>query len=454
MAERTKEQGQGVGGRSTPSPSAILRRRWILFARIAWVTVGITALVIVLFSIPSSFEHYRSVCTAASEVCSEQAVGQPTPEGVRALQDVGLSVRSYAILNVAINKVFQLVWFAVGAIIFWRRSDDPLALLTSLFLVTFGTIAVATTDAETLVSAFPAWWLPVQGVQIVGEGFVVLFFFLFPGGRFVPRWTRWLAVAFIAFLVSTTLFAGLYSRSPALEIFSYLGFLGIVVSQVWSQVYRYRRVSSPAQRQQTKWVVFGTTLGVAGTFPLQLPVDLSSVGGDTPLTLLFLKVGFALSLMLIPLSIGVAVLRSHLFDIDVVINRTLVYGSLTVALVAVYFGAIVVSQRVFVLITGEKSTVAVVASTLLIAALFTTLRRRVQSFIDRRFYRRKYDARKILEAFSAKLRDETDLDTLNDELVRVVSVTIQPAHAGLWLRPEAARKGERAARSTSIHPTS
>jgi hypothetical protein len=216
------------------------------------------------------------------------------------------------------------------------------------------------------------------------------------------------------------------------------------VSLVWSQVYRYRRVSSETQRQQTKWVVFGLTLGVAGTFPLQVPVDLSWVGGDTPLTLLFLKMGFALSLMLIPLSIGVAVLRSHLFDIDVLINRTLVYGSLTATLVALYFVGIVVLQRLFVALTGEKSTLAVVASTLVIAALFTPLRRRIQSFIDRRFYRRKYDARKTLEAFSAQLRDETDLNALSDDLVGVVRETMQPVHVSLWLRPETAPKVERA----------
>jgi len=164
------------------------------------------------------------------------------------------------------------------------------------------------------------------------------------------------------------------------------------------------------------------------------------VGGDTPLTLLFLKVGFALSFMLIPLSIGVAVLRSHLFDIDVVINRTLVYGPLTATLVALYFGGIVVLQSFFVFLTGEKSTLAVVASTLVIAALFTPLRRRIQGFIDRRFYRRKYDARKTLEAFSAKLRDETDLEALNNELVGVVRETIQPAHVSLWLREPAERE--------------
>jgi hypothetical protein len=217
---------------------------------------------------------------------------------------------------------------------------------------------------------------------------------------------------------------------------SLLVFLGIVVSLVWSQIYSYSRVSSPAQRRQTKWVVFGATLGVAGTFPFQLPADLSLVGGDTPLALLLLRMGFALSFLLVPLSISVAVLRSHLFDIDVLINRTLVYGSLTAMLIGLYFGGIVVLQRLFVILTGEKSTLAVVASTLTIAALFNPSRGSIQSFIDRRFYRKKYDARKTLESFSAKLRDEPDLDALSDDLVGVVRETMQPVHVTLWLRPD------------------
>jgi hypothetical protein len=366
------------------------------------------------------------------------------PEGVRALGETGLSLRSYALLNVVVDKVFQLVWFAVGALIFWRRSDDRMALLVSVFLVSFGPVAVDPTAAYTLISSQPAWWLPVRIVDIVGSVSPALFFFLFPSGRFVPHWTRWLAVALIVNDVPDFLFPQLYSRLPSLETVSYLVFLGGVVSLVWSQIYRFRRVSSPAQRQQSKWVVFGLTLGIAGTFPSQLPVDLSLVGGDTPLTLLLLKMGFALSFMLLPLSIGVAVLRSHLFDIDVLINRTLVYGSLTATLVALYFVGIVVLQRLFVALTGEKSTLAVVASTLVIAALFTPLRRRIQSFIDRRFYRRKYDARKTLEAFSAQLRDETDLNALSDDLVGVVRETMQPAHVSLWLHPDTTSESEQA----------
>lgn len=425
-----------------PPPLPSLRGRWLLLARAAWV-VAVAALAIVLFSVPSSFEHYRSVCTAAEEVCSELAVDQATPEGVRALQDSGLSLRSYALLNVVIDKVFQLLWFGVGALIFWRRSDDRVALLTSLCLVTFGTVTVDPTAANTLVSSQSAWWLPVQGVQIVGSVCSTLFFLLFPGGRFVPRW---LAVAFITFDVSYLPFLDLYSRSPALEGISFMVFLGIVVTLTSSLAYRYRRVSSLEQRRQTRWVVFGTTLAIAGTFPFQLPVDLNLLGGDTPLVLLLFKMGFALSFLLLPLSIGVAVLRSRLFDVDVLINRTLVYGSLTLMLALLYFGGATLTQISFGALTGQEQQpqLAVVVSTLVIAALFNPLRRRTQTFIDRRFYRRKYDAAQTLGAFSARLREETDLATLSNELVSVVNDTMQPQHVSLWLRPDADSNGRRA----------
>jgi hypothetical protein len=425
-----------MSARAVPPP-APLRGRQLLVARVAWVVVAVAALAIVLFSFPSSLEHFRSVCTVASEVCSERAVGRPTPEGARALQDAGLSLSTYAFLNVAVDKVADFVWIAIGALIFLRRSDDRMALLVSLFLVTFWTtVAVDSTDVEVLLSSQPAWRLPVQGAQIVGSVCTTLFFFLFPGGRFVPRWTLWLAVAFFAQDIPNLLYPDLYSRSPAVERISYMVFLGIVVSITWSLVYRYRRVSSAEQRRQTRWVVFGVALAIAGSFVFQLPVDLQWIGGDTPFVLLLFNIGFTASFLLIPLSVGVAVLRSHLFDIDVLINRTLVYGALTVMLALVYFGGVVGLQRLLSPIVGESNQLATVASTLAIAALFNPLRHRVQTFVDRRFYRKKYDARKTLEGFSAKLREETDLDALNSDLLEVVSETMQPSHVSLWLRPD------------------
>jgi hypothetical protein len=165
-----------------------------------------------------------------------------------------------------------------------------------------------------------------------------------------------------------------------------------------------------------------------------------------PIGALWLKwVGYVVmqvALIGMPISMGIAMMRYRLYEIDLIINRTLVYGSLTATLVALYFGGIVVLQRLFVLLTGQQSTLAVVASTLLIAALFSPLRRRIQRFIDRSFYRRKYDAAKTLETFSMKLRDETDLEALSDDLVAVVRETMQPAHVSLWLQPDTGSKGK------------
>ena len=210
------------------------------------------------------------------------------------------------------------------------------------------------------------------------------------------------------------------------EIFNYT-FPLLVVASGAAVIVRFRQ-SRGDERQQLKW--FAYAVGVM-VFVFVTWFSLVVIGLVGPTSLMY-----EAPLIGLPVATGIAILRYRLYDIDVIVNRTLVYGSLTLVLALMYFGGIVVLQRLFVTLTGEQSTLAVVASTLLIAALFTPLRRRIQSFIDRRFYRRKYDAAKTLEAFSATLRDETDLDALRNDLVGVVRETMQPAHVSLWLRPE------------------
>jgi hypothetical protein len=199
-------------------------------------------------------------------------------------------------------------------------------------------------------------------------------------------------------------------------------------------------MSTPVQRQQIKWVVFASTIvvgevSVASLLSL-LPSYFPALGLLTQLHDLVRSITPILP-VLFPLSIGIALLRYRLWDIDLIINRTLVYGSLTGLLALVYFGLVIALQSVVHALTGQvsQSPVAIVASTLAIAALFQPLRRRIQSIIDRRFYRRKFDAAKTVEAFSATLRNEVDLSQLSEHLITVVQQTMQPTHLSLWLRP-------------------
>ena len=281
------------------------------------------------------------------------------------------------------------------------------------------------------------------GIGIILLPFLLL---LFPTGRLPSR--RWRPVAWAVLVAGAVLLmigpflpgesigafknplsvGGLVGEAIVLtSVAVVFTIFGVLVLSALSLVFRYHSAGG-VERQQIKWfayaaVLFGGSLGFGGF----LGQDLPGVWDALFETATFIPLYVA---------VGVAILRYRLYDIDLLINRTLVYGSLTATLVLLYFGGIVVLQRVFVALTGEKSTLAVVASTLVIAALFTPLRRRIQGFIDRRFYRRKYDAAKTLAAFTARLRDETDLDALSDDFVGVASVTMQPEHASLWLRPE------------------
>jgi hypothetical protein len=361
-------------------------------------------------------------------------------------------------LDNTLNAVF---YSTVGALVASRRPENLVGWLLCLFALSesvqlFGAeyaIYALLSRPNSLPAGEAMAWTSYWILPVI-IGLSVFYLLLFPTGLLPSRGWRplvWLTVAF----VFVGVISGAFSTGPVeglgpirnpLGIDGFPNVYGAVLDimapvllvAAAASVFMRLRYAIGVESQQIKWFAYAAAATVIGLFlAYVIPTVI-----DTPLW--FERAGYAVLIAVIPaipISIGIAILRYRLYDIDIIINRTLVYGSLTVTLVALYFGGIVVLQRVFVVLTGQQSTLAVVASTLLIAALFTPLRRRIQSFIDRRFYRSKYDARKTLEAFSAGLREETDLDALSDDLVGVVRETMQPAHVSLWLRPEKALKG-------------
>jgi hypothetical protein len=279
---------------------------------------------------------------------------------------------------------------------------------------------------------------------------------LFPTGRLLS--SRWRIVGWAGASAVSLVIASTALRPGPLADFTYFNnpfgvdaaaILSLIdVGAVWllivtllgavfSLIVRFVRARRE-ERQQIKWFAAAAMLGFFTLFFISI---LSSELGGLENWI------WAIVPASLPIAVGIAVLRYRLYDIDFIINRALVYGSMTVTLAALYFGSIVLLQRLFVLLTGERSTLAIVASTLLIAALFNPLRRRLQSFIDRRFYRSKYDAAKTLEAFSARLREETDLHRLSEDLMGVIKETMQPAHVSLWLHADPALKDKKMKRA-------
>ena len=270
-----------------------------------------------------------------------------------------------------------------------------------------------------------AWGVLAMVFNVLTSGLYVLVLLLFPDGRFVPRWTRWLLLCGVV--------AALLSFMSNVYNLIFYAVLGMILI---AQVYRYRTASSPLQRQQGKWFIFGGIVVVIIIVGLIVPQYIFPSFGQAGSFYLLVNIPIYIVISLyLPLCIGLAMLRYRLWDIDIIIHRTLVYSTLTVLLAAVYFGLVFAMQFLLRGLISQTSGVAIVVSTLAIAALFQPLRHRIQSLIDRRFYRRKYDAARTLAAFSATIRDEVDLNQLCTKLIAVVEETMQPAHVSLWLRP-------------------
>jgi hypothetical protein len=394
-------------------------------ARAVWLVLAALTLILFVAGLPFYAARLQAPCLGPACV-----PGQLSAETFAALARLGVSARAYATFHLGLNIALTAIASGIGAFVFWRRPGDLAAWTTSLLLVTLP----AGNVIQVLPTAQPAWTLPAQFVGWITAANFGLAFYTFPDGRFVPGWTRPLAVGWTALMVLDNFSLSFAARAAQSVLFGLLG-ASFITSLAVAQVVRFRRLSSPAQRQQTKWVVAGTVLGlglfVSYTVAGGLIPSLSAPGSLYPAARLLVQIGFQ---FIVALAIGVAILRYRLWDIDLLINRALVYGALTAALTLVYFGAVLVFQALFSFVSGSGTALATVASTLLLAALFRPLRSRLQSGIDRRFYRRKYNAAQVAAAFGARMRDEVDLDRSTEALVAVVADTLAPRQVWLWLK--------------------
>ncbi|OQZ00342.1 MAG: hypothetical protein B6D41_00145 [Chloroflexi bacterium UTCFX4] len=403
---------------SKSEPTTQLHGRWLTLARAAWAIIAVFYIGAFLVSVPLKLTEIPDFTTSTAE-------GVTQAEFLAGLAQLGISPTGYIAFQQWSNILVGLIYLVLAVFIFWRKSNDGMAILTSLVFIMFWG------PFETLARFNPIWTTVGEIFALVTSITFIGWFFIFPDGHFVPRWMRWLYLGLLATQVWRIFQPDIYQRSFPFLIPIIFG--GILLAQV----YRYRH-AGVAQRQQIKWVVFGICAGAASLLVFAL-YYFAVLNSQPPLARAigvnfwgnFLWMFFVL---ILPISLTFAILRSRLFDIDIIIRKTVTYTLVVALLAAVYFGSVILLQQLFANITGQRSEVITVLSTLAIAALFVPLRNRIQDAIDKRFYRKKYDAQKVLQKFSETVRDETDLDKLTAELVKVVQETMQPKSVSVWLK--------------------
>ncbi|MCO6451753.1 MAG: hypothetical protein J5I90_13295 [Caldilineales bacterium] len=407
-----------------------------MFKRLLWWLVWAIALISLIVAVPVGYARLITPCTGP-----DCASDQIRPDVVGSMLSLGMSLQGYAMFNIVIALLVAIPFLVVGSLIFWRRPDDPMAWYASITLIIVGVFITEFIDGLRVLG--PGWAWLIDIMASLAWVLLGVLLYVFPDGRFVPRWTWVFAVGWIMTQLPyylarlwpadwiIALNPGNWSMAAQLPFYSTLFIGGIV-----DQIYRYRRMSTPLQRQQTKWVIYGLITAILTIILLNLIPEAFApqLMQEGTLSQLLIDILSATAFLMIPATMTLAVLRYRLWDIDVIIRKTLVYGALTVTLALVYFSSVILIQTLFRSTTGQQSPLVIVLSTLLIAALFSPLRHRIQNGIDRRFYRRKYDAQQVLADFARHARDETDLDSLVAELAKVVGETMQPESVRVWLR--------------------
>lgn len=407
-----------------------LRGNALLLMRAIWF--ALVALMIGIF-IVAIFARFNQLLTITPT--GDNGMTLLAPVEAAFLEQHGISIVQYALYFVAFEVIFFVVFSILGFIIFFRKSTEYLGAFASIALIAFGMLVPAT--ARALDTPASGWEFFVHLIQNIGWISFAICLYIFPDGHFVPRVTRLLLIPFIGWAILWLIFpvANPFNWHLALTL---LTLLGLFVSGVFAQFYRYLFVATHLQRLQTRWVVYAFIMATIGILVFVAPLALIPATQEpSPERVLYHLIGipfFATCLQLIPLSIVVAILRYRLWDIDLIIRRTLIYGAATALLLILYVSSVIVLQLVLRFVTGQNSDVAIIISTLSIAALSNPLRVRVQYAIDRRFYRHKYDAQQVLARFAATVRDETDLQKLSEKLLEVVDETMQPTSVSLWLK--------------------
>lgn len=427
-----------------------LHGRRLALARIA-VLLGVASVIgLFALSLPARYAELHTALPLSSDarplinpplsLSSPFAPLQLTTEDSAALDSLGLTLEAYAIFVVACEVLVIVIGLCVSAVLLWRRSDDWMAIFGALAFALFGVAFTPTVYA--LARSDPAWLTPLSMLAVGVSGVLVAFICLFPDGRFVPRWTRFLLIPSIAWVILIPL-----NLTPAINPFTVpLPVLAVTLSLsavllCAALVYRYRRASSPIQRQQTKWFVIGTIFGFAGMLIYYLNAlailfpALRQPGQPTVLYYLAMALLMAALLVLPGVTFCIALLRFHLWDVDVLIRRTLVYGALSLTLAVLFFAGVAALQVALGGLLPEDSQAVTAFTTLGIAVLALPLRNRIQTVIDRRFYRKKYDAQKTLQAFAARLQSqtETDVNGLAGEVTAAIRETLQPGSVKVWL---------------------
>jgi hypothetical protein len=398
----------------------LLRGKQLVWARLAWIVVVLPLFGIVLASWPPYIRLLLTVCNS----CEITATYAET------LQANGISVVQWAIFAIIPKIIVFIGWMGMGSLIFLLKSNDRRALLLSALLIITGANFSGTIGY--LGNYLPAWVGVSNIIGAVSFPSFLALIYLFPNGEFKPRWLVWL------FGIASILFIPIQFDNLNFPIFYNIVFaLAFVASAIVVPVYRYRRVMTFTERQQTKLVVFGIVLAMTG-IATTITLVMTSPGACDTRNLycdVVQNIGYNFSPLMIPIFIGIGILRSRLWDIDVVVRRTLQYSLITGLLAMTYFGGVTLFQRILTPLTGQtNSSLVTVITTLGIVVLFNPLRNRIQDLIDRRFYRKKYDAQQVLARFMLTARDETDLDLLTDRLAQVVQETMEPQQVNVWLR--------------------